>query len=269
MVRLAAWNVALVRDTERAWDPAHPGGAGLLEWIGLVAPWLLLAALGAAVVVALLRQSRYRAVDVLTTPDQERVHQAIREVERRTVGEVLPVLVERSDEHASADWLSALVLTLTGTALLAGVLPWHDPALVIAAQLALGGLGFALARTLPDYKQRFVGRARKAHVAEEQALQEFYVHGLHETEGATGVLLFVSLLEHRVVVLADAGIAAKVENEHWQKVDEAILGGITDGSLASGLVAGVQQAGDVLAELFPWKDGDRNEVPDRLIVRRE
>ena len=109
-------------------------------------------------------------------------------------------------------------------------------------------------------------------MAEEQAFQEFYANGLHKTEAATGVLLFVSVLEHRVIIMADEDPTtrfAKVGAEFWANTDDAILDGIRHGSLRDGLVSGIERAGERLAEFFPWREGDRNEIPDRVIVRRE
>ncbi len=103
----------------------------------------------------------------------------------------------------------------------------------------------------------------------EEALQEFYSQGLHRTEAATGVLLFVSLLERRAVVLGDTGIDAKVGAEHWTHTTEAVLNGLRAGSLRRGLEDGLRSCADVLAEHFPWVEGDRNELPDHVEVRRE
>ena len=106
-------------------------------------------------------------------------------------------------------------------------------------------------------------------MAEEQAFQEFYRHGLHRTEAGTGVLLFVSLLERRVIVMGDSGIDAVVRPEDWERTDRIILEGVRSGSLRAGLVKGIESAAQLLEEHFPWTDGDRNEIPDRVIVRRE
>jgi putative membrane protein len=199
--------------------------------------------------------------------DRRAVHEALAEAERRTVGEILPVVVERSDPHPAADWLAALCTLLIGSLLLEGWLPWGRPALLLAAQLALGASGFALARCLPGFKRLFVFERRATEVAGEQAFQEFYANGLHKTEAATGVLLFVSLFERRAIILADAGIDSKVTAGFWADVDDSILDGVRAGSLRAGLVAGIRRAGEVLAEHFPSPDGGRNEIPDRIIVR--
>ena len=70
-------------------------------------------------------------------------------------------------------------------------------------------------------------------------------------------------------MLADEGIDAKVDAEFWADTDDAILSGIRSGSLREGLVAGIRRAGELLAGQFPWQQGDRNEIPDRVIVREE
>jgi putative membrane protein len=254
----------------QTWTAAgEQASSGLWEVVGLVGPMLFAALLLVLLLRAALRRQRYSITAVLGDEEQRAVREAIAAAERRTVGEILPVIVERSDPHPGASWLAAIAFCLVGSALLAAYLPWEHPAFVLAAQFAMGTAGFGLARLLPDFKRTFVFEDRATAVAEEQAFQEFYANGLHKTEAATGVLLFVSLLERRVVVLADEGIDARADAGFWADTDQRILDGIRRGSLRDGLIAGIERAGERLAEQFPWKEGDRNEIPDRLILRRE
>ncbi len=241
-------------------------------WFEFVGHWGLLFFLALfllALVRAALRQHRYRAVGVLDQDDIEALRDEIVAAEKRTVGEILPVILERSDPHPGALWRSAVFVLFLGSALLASWLPWDQPLWVLTIQFLLGTAGYLLALALPDYKRLFIREARATEVACEQALQEFFQAGLHETEERTGVLLFVSLLEHRSIVLADEGIHAKVSQDCWVETDKAILGGIRAGSLREGLIAGTRACADVLAQHFPWREGDRNEIPDRILVRRE
>jgi putative membrane protein len=253
-----------------AWGGAGGQATGALwQVVGIVGPLIFGGLLLFFVLRAIVRGGRYRAVTTFTDDDRTAVHRAVAEAERKTVGEILPVVVERSDPHPGADWLAALCFVLIGSSLLGPWLPWNRPVFLLLAQLALGGVGFGLARLLPDFKRLFILDSRATAVAEEQAFQEFYAHRLHKTEAATGVLVFVSLLEHRVVLLADEGIDAKVDAAFWAETDDAILDGIRRGSLRDGLVDGIARAGECLSRSFPWKEGDRNEIPDRVIVRRE
>ncbi|MEW6074321.1 MAG: hypothetical protein AB1726_17225 [Planctomycetota bacterium] len=252
------------------WEAAgHADPTAWLAIAGRLGAALLLAIFLFLLVRGLLRHRRYRAADALEPSDMAAIRSALADAERRTVGEILPVVVERSDRHPGAAWLSSLVVVLLGSAVLAPWLPWDRPVVLLAAQAILGAAGYGLAVLLPGYRRAFVSEARATEMAEEQAFQEFYRYGLHRTEGRTGVLLFVSLFEHRTVVVADEGIDACVEPDRWSGTVRAVLDGIAAGSLRSGLLAGVASAAEVLAAHFPWSEGDRNEIPERVIVREE
>jgi putative membrane protein len=238
----------------------------LLGRIGVIVIGVLYAAL---LVRALARSRRYRASGVIGEQDLAALRAELAAAERKTAGELAAVVLERSDAHPGALWLAALAFLLLGSGLAAPVLPWQHPWLVLAAQLAMLALGYATARWLPDFQRLFVSEPRATLMAEEQALQEFYRHGLHRTAGRTGVLVFVSLLERRAIVLGDEGIDARVGEEHWKRATEAILAGVAAGSLRDGLVEGIRACGAVLAEHFPRPACDPDEIPDRVIVRRE
>lgn len=254
----------------QAWNAS--GAQAPFDWIGslgLVGAGILTVAFVYTVGLAISRNARYSAVDSLTEAELEQIHEAIRKAELKTVGEILPVVVERSDPHPGAAWMAALVCLIGGTALLGSFLPWGHPGWLTTCQFGLGAIGFLAARSLPDFKRRFISGERCSLVAAEQAFQEFYGNGLHKTEAATGVLLFVSLLEHRVIVMADEGINALVEPSDWEHTDAAILEGVGAGDLVGGLIRGIEQSSALLEKHFPWTEGDRNEIPDRVIIRHE
>jgi len=225
--------------------------------------------LAAFLVRAFLQRDRYRAVAVLGDGDRSAVSAEIAKAEVRTSGELAVVVLDRSDRHPGADWLSCVVFVAIGTALLSASVTWDHPALLFAVQLALGALGYLAARAVPAFKRLFVSEARATEMAAEQALQEFYGAGLHRTVGATGVLIFVSLLERRVIVLGDEGIDARLDETHWRETSRVILDGVRRGALGEGLVEGVRRCGAVLEEHFPAEGENPDEVPDQVIVRSE
>ena len=255
---------------QQTWEASgDQATSDLFENLGLAGAVLLALAFVFAAARAIHRNHRYRAASSFTDEDVEAVRQAIATAEEKTVGEILPVVVERSDPHPGAPWIAALILLFAGSILLAGYLPWDQPGWLMTCQFALGALGYFAARSLPDLQRRFISEERATSVASEQAFQEFYANGLHKTEAATGVLLFVSLLERRVIVMGDTGINALVKPEDWEATTQTILAEIRTGSLRTGLIKGIETAGTLLETHFPWTEGDRNEIPDRVIVRRE
>ena len=88
------------------------------------------------------------------------------------------------------------------------------------------------------------------------------------TRERTGILLFISLLEHRIEVVGDAGINRKVTADEWTDVVMRIREGIKAGKLADGLVAAIEMCGELLerggVEIRP---DDVNELSDDVRLR--
>tara|TARA_R110002072_G_scaffold10569_35_gene49271 strand:+ start:1479 stop:2282 length:804 start_codon:yes stop_codon:yes gene_type:complete len=251
------------------WDTSHADPTDWVALFGMLGLVLFVGALLFAIVRALLNRHRYRAMNVLSDADRGELAGQIQQAESRTSGEIAVVVLERSDAHPGALWLAAGSTAVLGTALLAGWLPWGHPLGLLGCQLAMGAFGFLCASTLPGFRRVFISSTRATEMATEQAIQEFYAHDLHRTEAQTGVLIFVSLLEHRVTVLGDKGISDKLDASHWTKVDEAVIEGIRSRSMKDGLSRGIGLCADVLAEHFPGSHDDQNEVPNHVIVRAE
>ncbi|ANM30364.1 hypothetical protein ABI59_13465 [Acidobacteria bacterium Mor1] len=250
---------------------AWTGDQAVLPWfdVAILGPVLFAILAGVVLLLSLVRRERYRVVGVFGDADREAVRTALVEAEKRTVAEILPVVVERSDPHPAARWLAGVLTAVVFSMCFAAWLPWEWPAVVFAGQFLAGAAGYLLAGTLPYFQRLFIGEKRATAVVEEQAFQEFYRNGLHRTEAATGVLLFISLLERRVVVFADEGIDSVVDDTFWRDVDDKVLEGIRAGSIRDGLIGGIQRVAELVEQPFPWKPGDRNEVPDRVIIRSE
>ncbi|HVS18717.1 MAG TPA: hypothetical protein VMT18_08970 [Planctomycetota bacterium] len=251
------------------WATDHSTPIDWLGSLGLVAASLAAGVFLWLLIQGLLARRRYRATTVLGEPERAELVAEVARAERRTVGEIAVVVLERSDRHPGAEWRAAGLVLLCASVLLSAYLPWDRPALFFLCQLARGALGFFAARLVPGFKRAFGSEARADEMAREQALQEFYAHGLHRTPNATGVLLFVSLFERRVIVLGDSGIDAVLEPSDWEATDRAILDGIRAGSLKSGLLEGIRRAADVLSEHYPLEHDNRDELPNHVIVRAE
>jgi len=74
-------------------------------------------------------------------------------------------------------------------------------------------------------------------------------------------------MEHRAVVLADHGIAEKLEETVWREVVELMLQGVKKGDLAGGMSRAVLRCGELLTPHFPIAPGDENELHDHLVIK--
>src|SRR5690606_33858426 len=120
--------------------------------------------------------------------------------------------------------------------------------------------------SLPPIKPWVVPAAIEARQAHRLAVDQFLAHGLHMTEARTGVLIFVSLAERYAEVIADSGIAARVEQAAWDGLVARLVEAIRHGQLGDGLVTAIDTAGDLLARHFPAVPSDRDELANDLVI---
>ena len=83
---------------------------------------------------------------------------------------------------------------------------------------------------------------------------------------ATGVLIFISIFEHKVWVLADHGINAIVAPDQWDTIVSRITNGIGNKQAAPAICEAVVSVGNLLAEFFPIKPDDTNELSSLIIA---
>jgi putative membrane protein len=199
-----------------------------------------------------------------------RVAEAVRVAEAGSRGQVVPVVVARSDAYPEARLRGALLGAAAVTAaLLLSPLP-VTPGELPLAQLAGALLGWGLTWLAPV--ERFlVGHQHLDREVRARAMRAFLEHGLHQTSEGTGVLVFASLLEREAVVLGDHGIHARVGDGEWQATVDALVAGMKRGAAADGFVEAIGRCGARLAEHFP-RDGASattpNELPDAIQLDR-
>ncbi|HUL60644.1 MAG TPA: hypothetical protein VLU43_15295 [Anaeromyxobacteraceae bacterium] len=192
---------------------------------------------------------------------RERVADAVKRAEALSRGQIVPVVVERSDAYPEVRWRGALVLAAAATlAVLALRLPLTLAELPLA-QLVAGLAGAGLA-TWPPVERLLVGRRALDEAVRARAVRAFHEHGLHKTAEGTGVLVFASLLERHAVVLGDHGIHAKMGDD-WSRAAEALAAGLRAGDPARGFVEAVALCGARLAEHFP-RDPSSGPQPNEL-----
>ena len=100
----------------------------------------------------------------------------------------------------------------------------------------------------------------------ERALRVFYEKNLHTTRDNTGVLFFISLLEHKVWILADTGIYRKISQETLLAYANDIAAGIKQGQACNALCRQIESVGNILANNFPVKSDDINELSNQVLT---
>lgn len=211
------------------------------------------------------------------------VSDAVTAAEASTSGEIVTVLAEASDGYTDVALLWAAGAAFTAMSVFAAFpepfLDAWDAAIggwghewttgeLASMVIGLGLLKFLavlLVQQWQPLKFALIPAPTKTIRVHNQAVRQFRVGAERRTTGRTGVLIYLSMREHRAEIVADESIAAQVSPEVWGEAMGDMLALIRKGQVAEGLAVGIRDVGFVLAEHFPRGAEDINELPDRLI----
>ena len=226
---------------------------------------------------------------LLKPADHEKIRAAIEAVEAKTSGEVLGVVARQSAHYWETPlvWAGGVALIVPAIAVMFGLRPatltnlispdWtaaHAAGIDLAVTQALMAFTtaqavlfvlVALIVSIRPIRQLLTPSGLKREHVHKRAEEQFAAQGLHLTTNRMGVLIYASLGERRAVVIADRGVAAKVEPEEWEAVVGALIAGMKAKDPGAGFAAAIAKAGEILAAHCPRRPDDKNELPDTVI----
>lgn len=216
--------------------------------------------------------------DIFSENDRERIREAVGRAETTTSGEIVPVVVSASDSYEVALWKGAALaaaLALTVAMLIFHFyhgwgFGWlHTGWGMAFATIAAGIVGGLVGAFVPPAKRVLTGSDDMARTVHRRAMKAFVDEEVFTTRDRTGILIFISLLEHRIEVLGDAGINEVVSPDEWADVIEQIRRGIRSGRVADGLVEAIESCGHLLETrgVHVRKD-DVDELSNELRIQK-
>jgi putative membrane protein len=196
--------------------------------------------------------------------EQARLAGAISDVEDETSGEIVLVIAEQAGHYRAVPLLWAMLAAL--------VTPWPliwltaiSTSRIFLIQLAMA-LIVSLVLSWPRLRFALVPRSIKHAQAHEAASREFLRRGITRTREKTGVLIYLALAEHHAEILADTGIADRVDPEIWAGIVADLTAAIRAGQMIKGLEEAIRRTGTILAEHAPPRLDDVDELPNKVIL---
>ena len=218
----------------------------------------------------------------LTAEDHARVSAAIAAAEAKSDGEIIAITADQSDAYHDVG-LHWAVLAMVAVLAFFAAMPqhlvwWHDliegwSAEPTNRELLTLLLFFALLKflvvlfllKLRPLRMLLTPGATKTRRVRRRAIMLFKTGAERRTVGRTGILIYLSMAEHRAEIVGDEAITKVTTPETWGEAMTALLTHVKAGKPGDGIVAAVEIIGDVLAEHFPKSSEDSNEIPDKLI----
>ncbi|HWE45316.1 MAG TPA: TPM domain-containing protein [Caulobacteraceae bacterium] len=226
----------------------------------------------------------------LSDADRDRIAAAVTDAESKTSGEIFCVLAKKVGEYREAAfaWAAVFALALPFVGVPFGLTPDKLPlpflgaewraaqASAIDSAVTNALIAYALTQALlfvvlllifllPPVRRVLTPKVLKRERVRRAALEQFFSKALHLSEGRTGVLIFASEAEKMVEIVADEDIHGKAGEDTWEGAADLLVRGIKAGKPADGYVDAIHHVGHVLAQHFPAKGPNPNQLPDRLI----
>ncbi|TLU56240.1 MAG: hypothetical protein FDX02_01680 [Chlorobium sp.] len=202
----------------------------------------------------------------LTPADRLQIEARIGEAEKRTSGEIVVKVVSSSYHYPLASMLGSSLLAILLGIVVALIANNESMWFFLAAFSMLFIVLHELFKRLHFLRRYFVTASDMKEEVEEGAIHSFYRRNINNTVDHTGILIYISLFERKVRVVADQGINAKVAQEVWQEIVAIIVSGIRAKTQVQAIGKAVDRCADILSTHFPLKADDRNELSNTVII---
>ena len=219
----------------------------------------------------------------MSDDDHAKVSAAIAAAEARSNGEIVAVSTPLSDSYhdVALHWaVAVMILVLAGAAWQPESLKWWhalllggwraEPTLgeLLTLLMILAVLKFTVVLLILKWmplRLALTPAATKHRRVRRRAVTVFRAAAERRTVGRTGILIYLSMAEHRAEIVADEAILEVTDGTTWGEAMAALLVEVRAGRPADGICAAVGIVGEVLGKHFPRSGGDANEIPDKLI----
>lgn len=216
----------------------------------------------------------------LSKNDMEKIGSAVKNAESKTSGEIATAIIKESYDYAIYELMFAVITGLV---------------YFVAMMFFLGNVEQLLQENFWDYSVHYlvmfygfstfiiitlfyfianissidrliVPKKIRNRKVQERATRYFMESGVFNTKDRTGILIFISIMERRVELLADSGINKKINPEKWQNIVDNIIKGIKENDITSRLITSINECGDLLEKHFPIQADDKNELADGIEI---
>jgi len=210
---------------------------------------------------------------LFTEADRRAIAEAARTAEGGTSGEIVPYVVGVCDDYPEAGWKAAVLGALIGGG---GGLAVHYIGdfwggslwlWLVLPIIVCATTGTVLIRLSDGLRRWVVGEFALERRARQRAERCFLDEEVFATRDRTGILIFVAVFEHQVVVMGDAGINRAVPDGAWDHVVGDVIAGIRARKPAEALIAAIAECGRLLEEhRLEIRPDDTDELANELRI---
>ncbi len=117
-----------------------------------------------------------------------------------------------------------------------------------------------------EFKYKIIPKKVKIDSCESVAFKQFEKLGINKTANHKAILIFVSIKERYIRVIADKNIDKKIGKEFWKELVQEFAKEVKVSSVDSAMINIVNKCGKVLIDNFPTTTQiQENEIPNDVV----
>jgi putative membrane protein len=225
---------------------------------------------------------------MLAQNDRKRIADAIAQAESKSSGEIFCVLAHSVSRYREVPlvWATLAAFLVPPVAVLAGLhrlaladifTSWTDESARAVETLILRALStyallqaglflaVALIVSLPSVRRVMTPRFLKRHRVRQMARHHFVASGAKLTHAQPHILIYASLWDRQVELVAHDAIHKAVGEGPWNAAVAAVTEGMKNGQPGDGFVRAIEICGEALAAHFPAEGGAKNVLPNEIL----
>lgn len=185
----------------------------------------------------------------------------VREIESQTDAEIVIAVRARSGSYLHADYLCGFIVSFVGLLFLLFA-PFEFQHYWVAIDVVLlFALGAYVCSRSSSLRRLLTTKEYRARAVRTGAAAMFYEAGIANTDAEMGVLIYLSLLEQRLELIADRGVLKAAPPLEWnERVYELHRAGRIP--QLETLRQEIRELGRLLARHLPPTGENPNELPD-------
>src|SRR6266850_1626340 len=190
---------------------------------------------------------------------REALTDCVKKIESTTDAELVLVVRARSGSYRQADYLFGALLAITGLLfLLFSPFDFHQYWVAIDVPL-LFLLGTLIASRSNWIRRLLTTRKHRNEAVRSAAAAMFYEAGIANTNAEMGVLIYLSILERRLELIADRGVLKGVNALDWNQCLSELHQAGRQPDVQS-LLAALRDLGGLLGKHLPATGENPNEL---------
>jgi len=194
------------------------------------------------------------------------LYQTIEEIEDNSLVEVVTVIKSQSGRYIDISFAAGTVFMFLVYTYFMFAPTIYNVYLIYFLSIISFFIGFSVVEFIAPIKRILVSKKRKNKQVEVFARASFQKGGIRHTSEKVGILIYLSLFEKNVFIIADRGAETALPGDEWMKIRVGFQAIFSTQNIATEFIEQLKACKTVFSEYIPSTEDDVNELPDDLDV---